>query len=118
VAVLRVKTDDLATYLGSPVDTDRARLLIALAMDLCAAIIDPVPDTAKAIVLSAAGRAYANPAGTTSETVGPYTMTSPSAGVYLTKSERAALRRLIGSGGAFDVDLLPVGYPASRFPED
>jgi hypothetical protein len=117
VTDLSVETDDLATYLGAPVDEDRASLLIELAMDLCAAIINPVPDTAKAIVLTAAGRAYSNPTGVTSEFVGPYQTTRPAGGVYLTKQERSALRLLTGSGGAFNVDILPANYPDSRFPD-
>lgn len=115
MADLVVTSADLGTYLGETVDEARATLLLELAMDLADAIVTPVPDAAKAVVLTAAGRAYSNPQGLTAEMVGPYQASRPTAGVYLTKSERASLKRLIGRGGAFNVDMLPAGYPDSRF---
>lgn len=102
---------DLALYLGTEVDEARATFLIAMAVSLVSEIIADPPDTARAVVLSAVARAYTNPTGVTTEMVGPYQATRPSAGVYLTKPERASLRRLAGRSGAFSVDLLPPGYP-------
>jgi len=119
VTDLVVSTDDLATFLGltGNLDTARAQQLLDLAVDLCTAVVNPLPSTALAVVLSAAGRAYSNPTGVTTEAAGPFQVTRPSAGVYLTKSERSALRLLTGSGGAFSFDLLPVNYPDSRFTD-
>lgn len=114
---LVVAPSDLQTYLGvETVDTARAQQMLDMAVALCGAIVSPVPQEALAVVLTSAGRAYSNPQGITSEMVGPYQASRPSAGVYLTKSERAALRLLTGSGGAFNFDMLPAGYPDSRFP--
>jgi hypothetical protein len=106
---------DLETYLGVPVDEDRAVQLIELAFGLVQQMVDPVPDAAATVVLSAVARAYSNPTGVTTEMVGPYQSTRPSAGIYLTKSERATLRRMAGRSGAFSIDLLS-GY-ADRFDD-
>lgn len=109
----------LETYLGATVDETRASLLITQASNLVDVYFSPedAPDAADAVVLSAASRAYVNPSGVTSEMTGPYQVTRPSAGVYLTKAERTTLRRLATGGGAFSIDLIP-GYPDSRFPQD
>lgn len=99
---------DLALYLGeSSIDDARAAMLIGQAESLAESIVSPLPDAARAVVLSAAARGYANPQGVTSEGVGPYTVTRPLAGVYLTKTERATLRRLAGGSGAFTIDPTP-----------
>lgn len=114
---LAVYADDLELYLGTTFtsdETERAQLLIDLSMSLVATVVDPIPESAKAIVLTSAGRAYSNPQGVTSEMMGPFQASRPSAGVYLTRSERAALRLASGKGGAFSIDTL-VGYPDSRF---
>lgn len=113
---MAVTPDDLQTYLGSPnFDAERAELLISTAVSLCEAIVKPLPESADAVILSSAGRAYTNATGVTSQMAGPYQVTMPSGGVYLTKSERATLRRLAGGGGAFSIDML-AGYSA-RFDE-
>lgn len=122
---LTVEADDLASYLGSTVDDDRAELFLALVMDQAASIVSPVPDAAKAIVLRVAARAYQNPIGATQELIGPYQLSGPATGdVLLNKSDRAALRRLAGGSGAFTIDPLGIDgtdsdttdYPGSRFP--
>lgn len=112
---LTVVADDLETFLGTSVDTNRATMLLGLAMDLTRSFVDPVPVEAKAVVLTVAGRAYVNPTGETQELIGPYQVSRPSMGVYLTKGEQATLQRLVGSGGAFNVDMLGSGYPDDRF---
>lgn len=103
---------DLSTYLGSAVDVGRAVLLLRLAQDLAEAVVTPLPAEAAAVVLSAAARGYANAQGVTAETVGPYSVQRPAAGVYLTKGERSALRRLAGGGGAFSVSVLSAEWRA------
>jgi hypothetical protein len=101
-------TDDFATYLdvdSSTLNTARAQMMLDQATALAAAIVSPLPDGSDAIILSAAARAFVNPTGVTSETVGPYSVQRPWPGVYLTKAERSSLRRLAGkSAGAFTID--------------
>jgi hypothetical protein len=108
VAYTTPTSDDLALYLGnSNIDAERAALLIAQAESLARAILTTLPDAATAVILSAAARGYASPQGVTSEMTGPYSVQRPPGGVYLTKLERAALRRLSGGGGAFSIDPTP-----------
>lgn len=87
-------------------DAARAEAVLADAMQLVlaavgSAITDPPQLAVTAVVLSVARRAYLNPAGVLSETVGPYTVRygddSPS-GVYLTAAEQAILGRLRSGG--------------------
>jgi hypothetical protein len=117
---LLLEPSDLALYMGvDEINEDRAEFLIAQVMLLAGAIVSPVPQGASPVILSAATRAYATPPGAaSSELVGPYQATRPSGGIYLTKSERAALRLLTGGGGAFSFDMLPAGYPESVFADD
>lgn len=105
---------DLATYLGSTVDDQRAAQLLQLAQEIAESMVgNPLPLGAEAIVLSAAARGYLNASGVTSETIGPYNIQRPSAGIYLTKAERASLRRLAGRTGAFSVSILPPEWQAT-----
>lgn len=119
---LVLTSDDLATFLGSAVDADRATQLIAWVMDEAKSFVNPVPSTAASVVLQAVTRIYTNPSGVTQELVGPYQATK-AGGALFNKGERAALLRLSGSGGAYSFDLLDINgvgddtdYPASRFP--
>ena len=99
--------DELATYLGdSNIDQTRAALLLRLAESLAESIVAPLPDGAESVVLSASSRAYTNPEGLTSETIGPFNYQRPNGNVYLTREERRTLRRLAGGGGAFSIDML------------
>jgi hypothetical protein len=103
-----VNAVDLALYLDlSDINECRANLLIEQATSLAESVVKPLPDGASAVVLAMAGRAYANPQGVSSETVGPYTVARPQAGLYMTKAETAALKRLGGRGGAFTIDPTP-----------
>jgi hypothetical protein len=61
----------MTAVLGQPVDEDRAARLLELAQELCATIIDPVPASARSVVLDVAIAAYTNPAGVESEAAGP-----------------------------------------------
>jgi len=102
---MTVTSDDLELYMGSDaIDSSRADFLIDQATLLCESVVTPLPDAASVVILSVAARAYSNPQGVTAESVGPYNVQRPWAGIYLTKAERAALRRVAGSGGAFTVD--------------
>lgn len=102
---------ELDTYLqlGGRVDTDRADMLITMAQELAEAEISPLPAAAKSVILSAAARAYTNPAGVTYETIGPFSAQRPAAGVYLTRAELNTLRRLAGRSGAYTIDPTPAG---------
>lgn len=120
---MNVTTGDLSLYLGAAVDDARGQFMLNQATALCESVVSPLPDAASVVVLSAAARAYSNPQGVTSETVGPFSVQRPWAGVYLTKSERATLRRMsTGSSGAFSVDPTPAdagpGRTWAQLPED
>lgn len=101
--------EDLGLYLDlSEVNGPRADLLIAQAVALATSIVNPLPDGATAVVLSAAGRAYDNPTNATMETIGPMSVQrAASGGLYLTKAETTTLKRLAGRGGAFSIDPTP-----------
>jgi hypothetical protein len=98
---------DLGTYLGTTVDEPRATQLIDLAMDLCRSISDPLPDGSAAVVMDVAGRAYVNPSAAPTQAAGPFSVGGSPGGLYLTRSNKATLRRLGGSGGAFTIDTMP-----------
>ncbi|MEU3355271.1 hypothetical protein [Streptomyces sp. NPDC037389] len=106
-----IDPEQLARFLGQEVEEVRAVLVIAQAEALCRAVVDPLPVGAGAVVLSIAARAYANPQGLASETVGPYSIQRPAAqaGLYLTRDERRSLKLMAGRGGAFSVDPTPAG---------
>lgn len=115
-----VSSDDLGTYLGTIVDTNRATYLIAQAMNLCASIISPLPAGSEAVILDVAGRAYINPANLQSETTGPSTASfgAVSGGLWLTRQNKATLRRLAGGGGAFTIDTTPADAATDLPPWD
>lgn len=111
--------EEFASFLQEDLDTATANLvLLDLAQGLVAAEIgdhDPWPSIAKAVALSAAGRAYVNPDGLKQDTVGSTTAiynVSPSAnGVFLTDDEIDALHRWAnGPGGQ------TFGRPQGSFP--
>jgi hypothetical protein len=104
-----VSSADLGTYLGFAVDTTRATLILANATALCLSIIDPLPVGADAVILDVAARAYGNPANVQQQTVGPYSANYGPAGggLWLTRSNKATLRRLGGGGGAFMIETMP-----------
>ena len=102
---------DLSNMLGgqSIARDDVAEFLIGLAQGLAEDIVSPLPSSARAVVLSAAARAYVNPDGLSTETIGPYSVQHGGAGVFLTSGEIRALRRAAGQGGAFTIDPTPAG---------
>ena len=106
---------DLETYLNitpGTIDQVRATQLLLFAQLKCERIIYPCPSQAIDIVCQAAARAYSNPEGVLTETVGPYTVQRGSANVFLTRYEMADLRRMSGRGGAFSIETLPQGTSA------
>lgn len=108
-------SDDLALYLGRTVEQDRATLLLSLAQIKCERFVSPLPAAAKDIVLEVAGRAYNNVASATQIGMGSAfaslagTGQGGVGGLFLSRSNKAELRRLAGRAGAFSVDFLPRG---------
>lgn len=107
---MTVSPADLGTYLGAEVDTDRAQFLIDKAVQLCESIITPLPDGGDTVVLDVAARAYSNPSNAQTQAAGPFSATfgALGGGLWLTRQNKATLRRLAGSGGAFTIETLPV----------
>jgi hypothetical protein len=103
--------------LGVPsIDSDRAALVLAAAQQLCESVVSPLPDNAAAVVLGVAARAYANPMQLSDSSIGTAHMQygstpggGPIGGLYLSRSEKANLRRLTGSSSAFGVSMMPAG---------
>lgn len=96
---------ELAALVQTEVDDTTGTLLRTLVTGLIAGEIpsydldaEPVAPVVKAVALAAAARAYTNPQGLASETVGSYSYSRGSdnrnGGVYLTQDERALLRRV------------------------
>lgn len=109
---------DLATYLGrGDIDDDRAYLMLRLARGLCETVVTPLPDGAEAIVLAVAARAFTNVTsahqvgiGSAQVSYGAQNSSTGVGGLYLSRSDIAALRRASGGGGAFTID--PTGADA------
>jgi hypothetical protein len=105
-------SDDLRVYLGDEtIDATRADLMLQMAQDLCTTIVNPLPTTAKAVVLAVAARVFDNPTAATTEAIGGYSV-ARAGGLWLTRADKAALRRLAGGSGAFSIDTLPTGVSA------
>ncbi|MET7687952.1 hypothetical protein ABZT06_08225 [Streptomyces sp. NPDC005483] len=122
MAFIPPTVEQLGLYLGlDEIDGDRADLLITTAISLCQTVVKPLPEGAEAVVLSVAGRAYVNPQQVSYETIGPMSVQRPSGsgGLYLTKSDKSALKSLAGRGGAFTVDPTPAAAdPSPTWPVD
>lgn len=92
----------------------RGVLVLALAQARCELWVTPLPDAAKGIVLAVAARAWTNMEQANQIGMGSAYATMSAGGVtagglYLSRTERADLRRLAGRSGAFSVDWLPQG---------
>lgn len=115
-------SSDLETFLGlasGSIDTARATLLLQYAHDLCETIVSPVPSAAAVVEVSIAARAYSNPTSAHQTSLGSASVSYGSGsaafgigGLYLSKKDKAALRRLAGYGLAFQADTLPSGTNA------
>ena len=98
---------DLGTYLGIPnLDETRALQILQLAQALCESVVSPLPAGAEGVVLDVAAQAWINPASAGSQSAGPFSMGPTPGGLRLTRANKATLRRLAGSGGAFTIDVL------------
>jgi hypothetical protein len=111
---------EFASFLQEDLDTATANLVL---LDLAQGqIIDeigvrnPWPATAKAVALSAAKRAYVNPDGASTETVGGTTTayTDGNMGVFLTDDERSRLQR-VGGGGTAAYSITPWYEPGTWY---
>lgn len=108
---------ELGVYFdGQPLAADDARalLIIALAQSRCERYLSPLPPAAKDVVLPVAARAWANVISANQIGLGSGYATMANAGkvaggMYVSRSEKADLRRLGGRSGAFSIDLLPRG---------
>lgn len=112
---------DLELYLGDAagsIDPNRAALILGMAQDLCETVVAPLPASAGAVVLSVAARAYTNVGSASQMGLGSAyvsfgaTGSGGVGGLYLSRSDKAALRALAGRGSAFSADTLPVGANA------
>jgi hypothetical protein len=117
---LVVTADEVDLYLdlSGTINAERANFIIGLVMDDAASVVDPVPDAAKGLVITAAARIYGNPQGLSAESVGPFSANYQTPAAYLTRRERARLRRLAGRlSGAYTVDPTPAdASPAASWP--
>lgn len=92
-------TDELASYLGEAIDSDRGSLIHGLAVDLVYSVVPPaIADAsteAVSIGLEVAARAIRNANGYALERIDDYTYQRPqatqAAGIYLTEDERSRL---------------------------
>ncbi len=102
-------TAQLALKLGVTVDDDRAQQALDEAEALLLSVVSPLPDGAWVIELRMASRAFPNPAQLSGQSVAGSSASWPSpGGVYMSKSDRADVRRLAGVGkGAFSVNAAP-----------
>lgn len=104
---MTVTTADLGTYLAGVLDETRAQLMIDMATQLCQSLVNPLPNGADAVVFDVAVRAYSNPTSIPAQGAGPFSMGGAAGGLWLTRQNKATLRRLAGSGGAFTIDTMP-----------
>lgn len=121
MAILTVTTSDLESFLDLPfgtINSSRAQMMLDLATAQAGIYLSPLSDTAKGVVLSVAARGYSNAQGIAAETVGPYSVQRPAAGIYLSKAERASLKALGGRGGAFSIDPTPIDAGTGLAPWD
>jgi hypothetical protein len=90
------------------------------AVALCQTIVTPLPTGASAVVLDVAARAWANPTNANAEGAAPFSVNwgAVSGGLWLTKQNKAALRRLAGLGGAFTFDPTPTDAGTGLQPWD
>lgn len=117
---------ELALFLEldpAEINTERATFLLAQAQAKCERYIKPtvLPVDAKDVVLTVAGRAYTNVTsahqmgiGSANISYGAQNSSTGIGGLFLSRSDKADLRRVAGRTGAFSVSMLdPTRYPPS-----
>lgn len=101
---------DLEAYLGiADLAQERAVILLEMAKQACESVVKPLPEGSDWIVLDVAANAYSSPPGPGgSAAVGPFTGQVAPGGVFLSKRQGEALRRLANrESGAFTIDTTP-----------
>lgn len=105
--------DEFSSYIQDDSPTtatvELLRSLVRGLIDEIAAFTDAYPASVKIIGLTATARAYNNPQGVVSESMGAYSYTRNQGerrtGVYLTDEEKAKVFTASGAeGGVFDID--------------
>lgn len=100
------------------IDVERAERMIELSQTLCESVVYPLPAAAAVVVARMANIAYTSvtssrQAQLAAAQAGYGAAVGGPGGPILTARDEIDLRRLAGiSGGAFSIDMLPVGYVA------
>lgn len=108
---------ELSQHLGVELDFARAQYLLDAARDMIVAltgrVADQWPAGVKLVQVTAAARAYTNPAEKGQETIGSRSYTVRNVGIYLTAEERAMLKAAVGRSGLASMPLVRPGelYP-------
>lgn len=116
-----VTADDLARAMNDvDIDVDRAEELIADAQTLCEGVVSPLPDGATVVIKRVAARAYVTTITrmAQAQAAGSPFGSTTGAGVWLSRMDKADLRRLAGGGGAFTINPLPADYSVTLPPWD
>lgn len=114
-----VTPDDLGVYLAvQNIDEVRAAKLIDWAQALCESVVSPLPAGAEPVVLDVTSRAYSNPTSVTQQSVlsASASYGAVAGGMWLTRENKAALRRLNGQSNVFMVDMTDVTIPGPLLP--
>lgn len=119
-----ISPEDLGVYLDATVtNVSRAEFIISKAQALCESIVTPLPTGADAVVLDVTVRAWNNPTSRHTAALGTASVgygagSAAIGGLYLTRANKADLRRLAGRGGAFAIDMLPADLTLPAVPWD
>lgn len=114
-----VTPDDLGVYLAvQSIDEVRAAKLIDWAQALCESVITPLPTGAEPVVLDVTARAYSNPTSVTQQSVlsASASYGAVAGGMWLTRENKAALRRLAGASSVFTFDMTDTVIPGPLAP--
>jgi hypothetical protein len=108
---------DLEAYLGiTDIAQERAVMLLEMAAQACESVVRPLPEGSDWIVLDVAANAYTSPPGPGgAAAVGPFSGQVAPGGVFLSRRQTEALRRLANrSTGAFTIDTTPAHSRGGR----
>jgi hypothetical protein len=109
---------DLEAYLGvADLANERAVMLLEASKQACESVVKPLPEGCEWIILDVAANAYSSPPGPGgAASVGPFSGQVAPGGVFLSKRQVDALRRLAGrdTAGAFTIDTTPAATRNGR----
>lgn len=119
-----VTAEDLATHLDQAVKREQAEQILnlveAVVLTEYGSDTPPADDRPLQLLrqatLTAAARAYTNPAGLSSETIDGYTYRRDGAGMNLTAFERALVGAARGGGATGGVVSVPLTTPTELTP--